>query len=415
MIQNFIKNELKYLEKLSPKSKSLLLSYFVFSCVGPLLFIFSNAYIWNSTNNAVSLALYNIGLSLGLSITFYINGYLLKKLQINFLYALSFVVSGISPIILVFINNLNQEKILLIGLIAGISNGLYWANRNLLELRTTIDTERNYFSGLALSIDTLMNVIIPFAFGLLIELLKVNRILSYQDSYKLIVVIISVILFAGFIYIIRSSFTVETPGEIFVFKISKLWWSSRLLKFTQGLLDGILLFFSTLIILYLIGSEGILGTLQSASAILTSIVLYIIGKRSSAESRIKILGLGALITAITSVLFSIIFGSIGTLQYVLLQGVGIYIMWMAANPLSLQSIEIDQKNDLSKSYFYICDNELFLNIGRITGIGMFIWIYQNTSFESTLRLTTLLSAVFVSLFYISARILKHSINKSLTK
>jgi GNAT superfamily N-acetyltransferase len=77
---------------------------------------------------------------------FYLNGILMQKFTSNSLYSAGLLLGGLVVSLLTFLSGPTWEVIVLFGFIDGIAGGIYWANRNLLTLRTTQSDNRIYFS-----------------------------------------------------------------------------------------------------------------------------------------------------------------------------------------------------------------------------------------------------------------------------
>jgi len=387
MIKKFIARELQYLDKLNKKSKAVLFSFIAYSVASPLLGIFSNAYIWNKTNDFVSVAIYNLGNAIGLSIMFYINGFLLRKINIGVLYAIGLLFSGTSTFLLIFVKDINNPIIFSLGLLFGLIGGVYWANRNLLTLGETSDEERNYFSSLEISSDTIISVFVPIIFGFIIEAGRRISLVGEQDTYRLLIILAIIVLVIGAIYIFRNSFDSIKPKTIMSLRSTPMWNRMRLLTAIQGVSDGIFVFFSTAVVLYLVGTEGVLGLIQSVSYIITSTVLYMIGKYSKQEHRVSIIKYGVILLSLATIIYIGLFGIAGTLIYVVLNTLGVYLVWNGFNPLVMQAIDKDLENRSERTYFYIADREVFQNLGRCIGIGTFILLASNLQIEATLKVT----------------------------
>ncbi|MFN6065028.1 MAG: MFS transporter, partial [Bacteroidota bacterium] len=73
-----------------------------------------------------------------------INGFLLNRIKIAWLYSFGMLLSGISMFAMMLLQQLDTMGVFLAGLIMGLSYGFFWANRDFLALNTTNDGTRNY-------------------------------------------------------------------------------------------------------------------------------------------------------------------------------------------------------------------------------------------------------------------------------
>jgi hypothetical protein len=88
--------------------------------------------------------------------------------------------------------------------------------------------------------------------------------------------------------------------------------------------------------------------------------------------------------------------------YLLLQTLGIQLVWAAANPIMLDAINADQRGD-GDSYRYVVDRELFLNVGRM--VGVFLVLGSNVFFDDniTLRVAPVILALVTSAMLLCSR------------
>ena len=68
-------------------------------------------------------------------------------------------------------------------------------------------------------------------------------------------------------------------------------------------------------------------------------------------------------------------------------------VWSVIEPLSLDMIEYDTKNISEDGYKYIVDREVFLNLGRLVGAGVFVLLGAALSYSSALRFTPLILSI----------------------
>ncbi|MBU1885081.1 hypothetical protein KKE34_00545 [Patescibacteria group bacterium] len=110
--------------------RKLVLSIFCQIIANNLIFVFANAYLFVSTNNISSVAVFNLGVYITLLMGFYLNTYLIKLINIRHIFIPSSVLQSGSLMILFFFKTLSLWNIFALGLVVGLSCGLYWGNRN---------------------------------------------------------------------------------------------------------------------------------------------------------------------------------------------------------------------------------------------------------------------------------------------
>ncbi|MEN6456806.1 MAG: hypothetical protein ABFD10_21325, partial [Prolixibacteraceae bacterium] len=139
----------------------LLITNLIYSLVLPIIELFIGAYIMRNSQEAKLVVIFQLALYTGIPVTFAINGYLLRKIRIAWLYSFGMLLSGVSMTAMMMLDKLDITGIGIAGLIMGISYGFFWANRDFLALETTNDRNRNYYYGLETFFYTLTAVIVP--------------------------------------------------------------------------------------------------------------------------------------------------------------------------------------------------------------------------------------------------------------
>ncbi len=268
---NFIRKELEHFRSLSSKTQQLLISFFFYSTSYPIISIFINAYIWKN-NNLSYLVVFRMGQFMIVPLIFLVNGILLKKYKINRLYFFGSLITSATVVLIVFLKNNTLFSFFIMGGLLGIGTGLYWANRNYLTIKETNEKNRSYFFGLLFSYSTIVALVVTFSIGWLIVFG-----LSYQT---LIVFAFILIVMSGFI-VFKDNYQTPKIGKLFVTRPTSAWQKKRLIHLGLGLVEGLSFFVPSLLILIMLGNEGILGTLTAASSILSAGFIYYYGRKSN--------------------------------------------------------------------------------------------------------------------------------------
>src|SRR5688500_14134728 len=143
----------------------LLVTNMIYAFVLPVIEIFVGAYIMRSSNDPTIVALYQLTVYAGIPLTFLVNGFLLSRVKIAYLYSFGMLLSGLSMLVMMTLENLSPAGVGLAGILMGCSFGFFWANRDYLALATTNDGNRNYYYGLETFFYTLTFILVPLAVG----------------------------------------------------------------------------------------------------------------------------------------------------------------------------------------------------------------------------------------------------------
>lgn len=409
-IKNFIDKEISYFRKLHSDAQKLISSILLYDLISPLLGLFINAYLWRQSQDPVLVAIYNFAFFGIISIGFYVNGMFLNKFSPGLLYFLSVVGSGLAASLLIFFPTITYVVAFAFGLLNGFFCGAYWANRNLLTLKTTQSDNRIYFSSLESSIGTVCNVIVPLFIGWFISFGSIVHLYSPIQGYQIIAILMLFIV-GALAFVMKNVSIKKIPiTSMFIKKASKNWQQFQIFQFVWGLNEAAITFIPVLLVLILVGQEASLGTVQSASAVLTALITFAFAKYLSTKHRLALIVIGVAIAILGAAFLGIFYSALGVFILVATQNLSNATKWVGYSSLNYDLMDKDGETE-KNHYAYVCDQEIYLNGGRIVGIFLFIVILQFFSDTTVLRYAPLLFGVMqiilISTFY--------AIEKNLTK
>lgn len=391
MLLSTLKHEWQLISRLSPVARALLWSTLLYDSVYPLLFVFINAFILRQTQDIVAVALYNAGSFVTLPLTFWANGKLIHPIGLRRLFQVGLVSQGIVVLLLFFIQFSGWAGLFLFGLLQGVAMGFYWANRNFLTLEATTDENRIYYTGLETVITTVCGVVVPLLVGVAIEWGDRAAWYSAITAYKVLGVGALGCLFGASTPFARLTLNHPRSRQVWVTHPSKLWQINRWQEAGTGFYTGIGYFLPTLLIFALLGREATLGTLQSSSALLGALFIYVVSRLSKPRHRVGniwlVVGALLLIAGWASATFSVW----AVTAYILFAGLAYHLIWLNSNPLSMRVIDLEEEGSSLNNYAYVCDRELFLNLGRLAGVVGFFGLITIVP-AAALRLAPLMTA-----------------------
>jgi len=407
---NFIKKpliEYDFFLSMPYNMRVLLVTNMVYAFVLPVVDIFVSAYIMRSSNDPTLVATYQLFLYVGIPFTFLINGFLLNKFNISNLYSFGMLLSGISMLIMMSLDNMDLFGVAFAGLIMGSSFGFFWANRDFLALITTNDDNRNYYYGLETFFFTTTSIIIPFAVG--------SFLVSYQSfdwlkngditaAYRVVTYCVLAVTVISGIIIHKGKFSNPSQKKFIYFKFDKLWGKMLFLSGLKGLAQGFLVTAPAILILRLVGDENSLGIVQSISGIVTAIALYIIGRVAKPKHRIAIFTVGLFIFFIGALANASLFSATGVMIFVLCLVLFRPLHDIAYFPIQMKVIDILSKKENRSEFAYIFNHEFGLFVGRFLGLTLFIVLSTYVSIDFSLKYSILIIA---ALQLISIPVAKH--------
>lgn len=400
---NLIQKELSHFRSLPQKARDLLISYLYFGATYPLIGTFVNAFIWRKQGDIVSLAFYNIGETIMLPIAFYLNGYLLKKFKITYLYFFGAILTALIPITIVFFPTTTAWSYLIFGLLFGVGYGMYWANRNYLTYKETASHNRDYFLGLNFSFNTLTGIFVPLIVGWFIFFVPFK---GYQISMLFAFVLL---LLAG-LKIVKDEHQPPEISKIIIKKTTPRWWKVRGLVTSIGLIEGISLFFPTLLILTKLGAENILGSFSSLLYLISACLIYYYGRKAKVHYQKPVLLITILSGLVATVIFGWFFNSWATVIYLAVNYLAIEFMWLTAGPITMNIMDEEKLTAGHNLYALIFDQELFLDLGRMMSFAILFIIIIGLGQQTALRL----SPIFVYLLQLCLVFYFFFLNKKVT-
>lgn len=386
-----LKTEVSHFSSQPHNFKILVLTNLVYAFVLPVIDIFVAAYVMRNSNDPTKVVIYQLTIYTGIPITFLLNGFLLKKINIKKLYSAGMMLSGVSMIIMMSLKTLNLWGIGIAGITMGLSFGFYWANRDFLALATTNDQNRNYYYGLETFFYTIIAVAIPVTIGWFIETQGITG--HAKTAYLIITGCVFIITILASVVCFRGNFENPAPQKFIYFKFHPLWYKLLSLALLKGLAQGFLVTAPAMLIMLLLGQEGALGTAQSIGAIIAAVIMYVIGRLSKPEDRIKIFGTGLILFAIGAIFNGALFNGAGVVIFILLLLIAKPLMDLAYFPIQFKVIDIVSKIENRGVYAYILNHEAGLYAGRFLGAGTFLIIAYTISTEGALRYAIIIIAL----------------------
>jgi len=339
------------------------------------------------------VAVYNLGLFFALPIGFYVNGLMLKKIRITWLHLDGLIISVMSVLAVIFFSTSSSWHLFIYGCIFGLGSGLYWANRNFLTFQETQSSHRNYFFSIITVVESLISLVVTFLAGWLIVFGEYSHLYAPTIAYWIFGFLALVVSLVAGLIILNKDYQSPPITQIAKCRISRRWNKVRAIMFNIGLLEGIMFFLPTLLILLYLGKEGILGTITTIVTLFTAAITYIYGRKSKGSHRRPIFFISLIIYIFLSILLVSLDQPLNIIIFVLFAGVIKVFQWLTLNPELLDLMDNEINNEYDNRYTLIFDREVFLNIGRILSVLVLFFIIYATSPQIGLLFTPLILGV----------------------
>lgn len=409
-----IKNEFDFFMTMPRDMRLVLITNMIYAFVLPIIDIFVGAYIMRSSNNPSMVAVYQLSVYTGIPFTFLINGFLLNKVNISHLYSFGMLLSGISMIFMMTLNEVNMMGVSIAGLIMGASFGFFWANRDFLTLDTTNNSNRNYYYGVETFFYTLTFIIVPVVVGWFIVQSGKHEWFEgkINGAYQVVTGVVILLTILASIVIHREKFRNPKEKKFLYLRFDLLWKKMLALASLKGMVQGYLVTAPAILIMTLVGDEGTLGTVQSVGGILTAFILYILGRTTKPKHRLLIFTSGMVIFLIGALANLILFSAIGVIVFVLCKVLFMPLHDIAYFPIQMRVIDALSVKENRSEYAYIFNHEFGLYIGRFFGLVLFIVLAFYVSKDFALRYALVIVALIQMVSIPLAKNIINHVNKT---
>ena len=341
---------------------------------------------------------YQFALYTGIPVCFVINGYLLRKIKVTYLYSLGLLLSGVSMTFMMSLQHLDNAGVIGAGLIMGASYGFFWANRDFMSLGVTDDETRNYYFSIDTIFYTITWIIVPAAVGYLITYGSESHLYAEKSAYIGVTVAVFVITIIAAIIINKEKFNNPKSEQLIFFKYDKLWRKMILFSITKGVMQGAIMIFPILLILSIIGGVNMLGVIVSGGQIISAIMLYLIGRFTKPKHRmiVYIVSITFFVTAI--LIHGTLYSVMGVIIYNILQFIAKPLHDVSYFPTEFRVIDIVSRKEQRNEFSYIINHEFTLFIGRVSAILIVLFLAYQINADFALRFGLFFIAAIMVLY-----------------
>jgi len=365
----------------------------VYGLVMPVIEMFIGAYVMRKSDDVKMVVTYQLAVYTGIPFTFLVNGWLLQYVSIKRLYSAGMLLSGVSMVVMMSLNELSLQGLGVAGLLMGMSFGLYWSNRDFLALSSTNDLNRNYYYGLETFFATNIGIVVPFTIGAFIGWYGGNDVLRVGHAYQIITGFVFILTFLASVIVHQGQFKNPPRSEFLFFRYHWLWNRMQLMAILKGLAQGYIVTAPAMLIMRHVGKEESLGTILSVGSVLSAILLYILGRTTQPKHRIYLFAVGLSLFALGALANAMLFNKLGVLLFMILLVLGRPLADIAYFTIQLLVIDTVSALEHRNKYAYIFNQEFGFYVGRFLGCGLFLILAYQVSGEIALRYALLVVGV----------------------
>ena len=352
----------------------LLLTNMLYAFVLPVVELFVGTYIMRNSSELAYVVGYQLAVYTGIPLTFFFNGFLMRHVRITHLYSFGMLLSGVSMAVMMSLETLALGGIIVAGLIMGLSYGFFWANRDFLALSSTDDGNRNYYYGLESFFNTVASVVVPGMIGAFLGATADHGWFAgnINFAYKLVTVFVFALTIVASAVVCRGRFASPARERFVYFRFDRLWNKMMRLAVLKGIAQGYIVTAPSMLVMTLVGNETTLGTLQSIGALVSAVLLYLLGRFTSSLHRVAIFSACLLLFALGGAFNAVLYSATGVIVFMLCLVLGRPLMDLGYFPIQLRVIDYVSRKENRNSYAYIFIHEFALYLGRFFGCGLFI-------------------------------------------
>lgn len=374
----------------SRSAKILIITNLVYAFVLPVVDIFVASYIMRNSNDPAKVMLYQLAIYSGIPLTFLVNGYLLNRIDVKKLFSLGMLLSGVSMVVMMSLDEISYLGLTMAGLIMGMSFGLYWSNRDYLVLTTTTDFTRNFYYGLDTFCYTVTGVLVPIMVGWYLVNGDSMANEGVNLRYQMVTVVVFAITILASVIFHMGSYEKPKSEKFLYFKFHPVWRKMIQMSYLKGLAQGFIVTAPAMLMMTFFGSEGTLGTAQSVGALIAAFIMLLLGKYSKPKHRLAIFSVGLVCFFLAAFFNGLLFNATGVILFMLFLLIARPILDIAYFPIQLKLIDVLAKFEGRNEFSYILNHEFGLYVGRFIGALTFLALAYFGSTEIALRYALLI-------------------------
>ncbi|WP_226036912.1 MFS transporter [Aquibacillus saliphilus] len=331
---------------------------------------FVNIYLWKQSGEYIAIAQYNISVFIMQPLTFILAGRWAKKVDRVIVLRLGVIFLSLFFMTVLMVGENAATYNMLLGALLGIGYGFYWLAFNVLTFEVTEPETRDFFNGFL----GLMQ-----SFGGMVGPILAGFIISRMDEFQgyTIIFTISFALFA--LAVVCTMFLKRRSAKgNFSFrriieerKYNPDWKRILYAHFFQGLREGVFLFVISIWVFITTQSEFALGTFNLIFSGFSFVFYFLASKFIKPSRRKWAIFVGGLSLYLSVYLILIHMSYTTLLIYAAIIGFSYPILFVPYLSLTFDVIG-KAWNAAEMRIEYIVVRELFVNLGRVFSIAIFL-------------------------------------------
>ncbi|MCM3571893.1 MFS transporter [Mesobacillus subterraneus] len=331
---------------------------------------FVNIYLWKQSGELADLAMYNLSIVVAQPLTFILAGRWAKKVDRVIVLRIGVIFLALFYVTVLLVGTKASEFLLLLGVLLGIGYGFYWLAYNVLTFEITEPETRDFFNGFLGILGSVGGMIGPIAAGFIIS--RLEKLTGYTVVFGLSLGLFSIAVLLSFFLKRRPAHGKYWFQRIIAErKHDKNWRMVTNAHFFQGLREGVFVFIVSVFVFIATDSEMALGTYGLINSGISFLAYFFVSRMLKKEHRKKAILVGGIILflAIFLIVFQVSYFRL--LLYAALIAVAYPLLLVPYASMTYDVIGRGWKA-AEMRIEYIVVRELFLNLGRVASILLFL-------------------------------------------
>ncbi|MBT2643776.1 MFS transporter [Bacillus sp. ISL-41] len=331
---------------------------------------FVNIYLWKQSGELADLAMYNLSIVVAQPLTFILAGRWAKKVDRVIVLRIGVIFLALFYVTVLLVGTKASDFLLLLGVLLGIGYGFYWLAYNVLTFEITEPETRDFFNGFLGILGSVGGMIGPIAAGFIIS--RLEKLTGYTVVFGLSLGLFSIAVLLSFFLKRRPAHGKYWFQRIIAErKYDKNWRMVTNAHFFQGMREGVFVFIVSVFVFIATDSEMALGTYGLINSGISFLAYYFVSRMLKKEHRKKAILVGGIILflAIFLIVFQVSYFRL--LLYAALIAVAYPLLLVPYASMTYDVIGRGWKA-AEMRIEYIVVRELFLNLGRVASILLFL-------------------------------------------
>ncbi|CAG7633382.1 MFS transporter [Paenibacillus allorhizosphaerae] len=362
---------------LSGQSKLLLAVNGLFAAANALSGTFVNVYLWKASRDLTLIGWFTLVHHLTMAVTFWLAGKWVKEHNKMNCLRFGVAISALFYLLVLWFGARAVDYFVLLGVVQGMSAGLFWLAFNVVYFEVTDPDSRDRFNGWAGLLGSGAGMIAPWISGFLIVRMQAST------GYRLIFTISLVVFVIGVVvsFFLKKRKTAGEYEWLLTWRCLRqketAWRTVGLALMAQGFREGVFGFMIGLLVYVHTGSEMSLGNFALITSAVALISFMVAGRLLKPRYRRAAMLVGAvmLVLIILPFFWKVNFATL------LLFGIGAALFYpLYGIPMTSTVFDLigGDKESAKRREEYIVMRELALNAGRLLGTALFITVLSFT-------------------------------------